>query len=322
MNANRSHWPEYLIEALALGTFMLVACAAGTLLGHPTSPVYRALGGGVAQRVVMGLCMGLTAVAIIYSPWGRRSGAHMNPALTLTFLRLGKVARRDALAYVAAQFTGGVLGVLAAHRLIGAALGDPAVHFVVTRPGPGGVVYAFAGEVLITFVLLSVVLRAQASARWSRFTGVFAGVLVAAYITLESPVSGMSMNPARSFGSAFAAGDWTALWLYFVAPPLGMLLAAQLYVARRGVRAVACPKMAHAEPCLFCEHAAREAARETAGTIGADARLQPATSDTLGHTLPRGRPWRTTPTTTSSSSAAAPAAARSPTASHPPASAS
>jgi aquaporin Z len=312
MTAHRSHWPEYVIEALALGTFMLVACAAGTLLGHPASPVHRALG-EVTQRLVMGLCMGLTAIAIIYSPWGRRSGAHLNPALTLTFLRLGKVARRDALAYVAAQFAGGVLGVMVAHRLIGAALGHPAVHFVVTRPGTRGVAAAFAGEVLITFVLLSVVLRAQASARWSRFTGVFAGALVATYIALESPISGMSMNPARSFGSALAAGDWTALWIYFTAPPLGMLLAARLYVARRGARAVACPKMAHATPCLFCEYA---------GTIRDVDRLQPATKDAPASTHPRGRPWRTTPTSTSSSSAAAPAAAPSPTASRPPASAS
>jgi aquaporin Z len=253
MSTTRSHWPEYLIEAGALGTFMIVACAVGTLLGHPASPVHHVLG-GAGQRLVAGLCMGLTAIAIIYSPLGRRSGAHMNPALTLTFLRLGKVAPRDALAYVAAQFAGGVLGVLVAHRLIGMALGDPAVHFVVTRPGPRGEVVAFAAEAAITFVLLSVVLRAQASTRWARFTGLFAGALVATYIALESPLSGMSMNPARSLGSAFAAGDWTALWIYFTAPPLGMLAAAQLYVARRGRQAVACPKMAHAEPCLFCEH--------------------------------------------------------------------
>ncbi|MBV9880084.1 MAG: aquaporin [Gemmatirosa sp.] len=258
MSARRAHWPEYAIEALALATFMLSACAFGTLLGHPASPVHRALAGTppVAQRALMGTLMGLTAIALVYSPFGKRSGAHMNPALTLTFLRLGKVARHDALAYIVAQFVGGTLGVMLAHRLIGMALGDPAVRFVVTRPGPRGVTYAFAGEVAITFVLVSVVLRAQASARWSRFTGVLAGALVAAYITLESPLSGMSMNPARTLGSSLAAGDWTALWVYFVAPPLGMLLAAQLYVARRGRGAVACPKMAHAEPCLFCEHSA------------------------------------------------------------------
>jgi aquaporin Z len=203
----------------------------------------------------MGALMGLTAVAIVYSPWGRRSGALMNPALTLTFLRLGRVAPRDAAAYVAAQFAGGALGVMAAHLVLGGRLAHPAVSYVVTRPGPAGVAAAFLAEATISGVLMTVVLRANASERWKRYTGVLGGLLVTTYILVESPLSGMSMNPARSLGSALAAGSWTALWIYFAAPLLGMLVAAQLHLARR--RAVPCPKMAHAEPCLFCEHARR-----------------------------------------------------------------
>ena len=257
MTAHRSHWPEYLLEATLLGCFMVSACVVGTVLGHPASPLHRALGGGWMPRALGGALMGATLIAIVYSPWGKRSGAQLNPALTLTFLRLGKIAPRDAAAYVAAQFAGGLAGVLAARGLVGMALGHPAVHYVVTRPGPRGAAVAFAAEAAIAGVLMTVVLHATASPRWSRFTGMFAALLVATYITLESPISGMSMNPARTLGSAAVAGDWTALWVYFTAPLLGMLIAAQLYVARRGMRAVACPKMAHAEPCIFCEHAAR-----------------------------------------------------------------
>jgi glycerol uptake facilitator-like aquaporin len=106
--ALRGHWPEYLMEAAGLGLFMLSACAFTVLLYHPVSPVERAVESQVMRRVLMGLAMALTAVAIIYSPWGRRSGAHLNPAVTLTFWRLGKVAGWDAAFYIIAQFVGGL----------------------------------------------------------------------------------------------------------------------------------------------------------------------------------------------------------------------
>jgi aquaporin Z len=79
-------------------------------------------------------------------------------------------------------------------------------------------------------------------------------VLVATYITIEAPLSGMSMNPARTVASAAAAGDWMAVWVYFAAPITGMLLAAELFVRSRGAVSVPCGKLVHAEPCLFCEH--------------------------------------------------------------------
>ena len=102
----RARWPEYAIEAAGLGTFMTAACAFGTLLGHPGSPIVVALPDALPRRVLMGIAMGLTAVALIYSPWGRRSGAHFNPATTLTFWRLGKIQTRDAIAYWAAHVDG------------------------------------------------------------------------------------------------------------------------------------------------------------------------------------------------------------------------
>src|SRR6266498_1068539 len=114
-----SHWPEYLIEAAGLGLFMLSASVFGTMNEHPASLVRGALPDPFARRALMGLAMAATAIGLIYSPWGQRSGAHFNPAVTLTFFRLGKVAPRDAAAYALAQFAGGALGVM----LSGAALG-------------------------------------------------------------------------------------------------------------------------------------------------------------------------------------------------------
>ena len=255
--ALRTHWPEYLMEAAGLGLFMISACVFGTLLGHPGSPVVQAVPDPIVRRVLMGLAMGLTAVGLIYSPWGLRSGAHFNPATTLTFWRLGKVAPADAAFYMLAQALGGLAGVSIAATALGALVAHPSVQYVATVPGSGGVAAAFIAEVIIAFILISVVLRVSNTAGLSRFTPLVVGALVATYITLEAPISGMSMNPARSLASAWPAHAWESLWIYFVAPPLGMLLAAEVYVRRRGLAAVFCAKLMHdpAYPCIFCETA-------------------------------------------------------------------
>ena len=257
MERRFGHLPEYLIEAGALGCFMISACTFGTLLGHPGSPVVRAVQSPLILRMMMGVLMGLTAIAIVYSPWGRRSGAQMNPALTLTFYRLGRSAPRDAAAYVGAQFLGGVIGVVVASAWLGTALAAPGVMYVVTQPGMLGVTVAFVAELAISAIMMTMVLRVSSSPRWKRFTGVFAGALVAVYITVEAPLSGMSMNPARTVASAIAAHHWAAVWLYFAAPLAGMLIAAELFVRRRAGGEIPCGKIAHAEPCIFCEHVRR-----------------------------------------------------------------
>jgi aquaporin Z len=202
--------------------------------------------------------MGFTATILIYSPWGRRSGAHFNPATTLTFWRLGKIASSDAVLYGVAQTIGGGIGVVLAAAVLGPRLAAPDVNYVATLPGSAGPLSAFGAEVVITFVLMSVVLQVSNDARLARLTGLCAGALVATYITVEAPLSGMSMNPARSLASALPAGAWPALWIYFVAPPLGMLLAAELFVRRRGLAAVFCAKLHHdrSHRCIFrCRYA-------------------------------------------------------------------
>ena len=241
------------MEAAGLGLFMLSACGFATLLEHPTSPVHQGIPDPLPRRVLMGMAMGLTAIGIIYSPWGKRSGAHLNPSVTLAFLSLGKVERRDALFYAAFQFLGGAAGVVLAALLLGGLVAHPSVGYAVTQPGPAGISAAFLAEVLISSLLMLTVLAVSNSKRLGRYTGFFAGALVAIYITVEAPVSGMSMNPARTLGSALSARDFTALWLYFVAPPLGMLLAAQAYRQWRGAHAVFCAKLHHHnnQRCIF-----------------------------------------------------------------------
>jgi len=252
------HWPEYLIEAIGLGLFMLSACVFVSLLEHPNSPVRQLVTEPFLRRIPMGFAMGLTAVALIYSPWGQRSGAHFNPSVTLTFWRLGKVAPWDAVFYMAAQFTGAIAGVGVAAMILETWLAHPAVRHAATVPGPGGPGAAFVAELLISFLLMTVVLTVSNRPRLNRFTGLCAGSLVASYIVFEAPLSGMSMNAARTVGSAVYAQAWMALWVYFTAPVLWMLSAAQLYVSVRGVQKIHCAKLHHhnAQRCIFrCDYA-------------------------------------------------------------------
>jgi aquaporin Z len=260
LGALKAHWPEYLMEAWGLGTFMVSAGVFGTLLFHPASPVARAIPDPLALRALMGVLMGLTAVALIYSPWGRQSGAHLNPAVTLTFLRLGKVRPWDALFYVLAQAAGGTLGVLLVAAALGPLFREPPVAYVATVPGEAGAAVALLAEALISLVLMTVILLATNTPRLARLTGVLAGLLVALFITVEAPFSGMSMNPARSLASALPAGLWQAFWIYLVGPPLGMLLAVDLYRALRRSPEVVCAKLVHHthRRCIFRCGYARE----------------------------------------------------------------
>jgi aquaporin Z len=254
IQALRKHWPEYLIEAACLGIFMISAGVFTALLEYPNSPAHHAIASPDLRRALIGIAMGLTAVGLIYSPWGQQSGAHMNPAVTLTFFRLGKVAKWDAVFYIAAQFIGGLLGVLLTKAALGMIFTHPTVNYVVTVPGAAGVAAAFAGEALIACGMMLMILIVTNTPKLARWTGVFAGTLVALYITFEAPYSGMSINPARTVASALPSGVWTAGWIYFVAPVGGMLLAVEIYRALRKSARVACAKLNHHtnRRCIFC----------------------------------------------------------------------
>jgi len=259
----RQHWPEYLIEGACLGIFMISAFAFGTLLEHPASALRQALPDTLLRRFLMGLAMGGTAIAIIYSPWGKRSGAHFNPSTTLTFFRLGKMSRADAVFYAASQFAGGLIGATVASLALASWVSHPAVNYVVTMPGKAGPWAAFFAEIAITFILMTIILHISNNRQLHRLTGLCAGLLVAAYITIEAPISGMSMNPARTFASAITARQWVGLWIYFTAPLIGMLAAAEVYLRANGASEIGCPKLHHenSQRCIFCGKPAARSVR-------------------------------------------------------------
>jgi aquaporin Z len=230
-----------------------------TLLDHPASIVRQSISSGVARRALMGLVMGATAIAIVISRWGKRSGGHFNPAITFTFYRLGKVEFWDTWFYVTAQFLGAVGGVALAKLTLRGALAHDAVRYAVTVPGTYGSTVAFVAELMISFVLMITVLFATNQKRLAPYTAYFVGALIASYYIVEAPLSGMSTNPARTFGSALHANYWHALWIYFIAPSMGMLAAGEVFLRVRWGAAPYCAKLHHAnhERCIF-HHAQHE----------------------------------------------------------------
>jgi len=204
--------------------------------------------------MLMGSAMGATVMAIVLSPWGKQSGAHFNPAVTFTFYRLGNVAFWDAMFYCAAQFLGAMAGVALASFVLRGAPMDKAVHYAATMPGVYGTTVTFAAELAISFILMSTILFASNHQVLEPYTHYFAAILVAGYIAFESPLSGMSTNPARTFGPALFGRYWHALWIYFIAPPMGMLAAAELFLLARGRKGPYCAKLHHHNDkrCIFC----------------------------------------------------------------------
>lgn len=255
------HWPEYLMEGGEAAIYLFFACVVATFLWHPSSPVQRYLPSDAVRRMWMGLAMGTTIIAIVLSPWGKQSGAHFNPAVTFTFCRLGKVMPWDALFYCVAQLSGALVGVAMASLVLRGAAADHAVHYAATLPGIYGDGIAFSAELVISFLLMSAILFASNRPALAPYTHYFAAILAAVYIAFESPLSGMSTNPARTFGPAVYARYWHALWIYFLAPPLGMLAAAQAFLWVREGKGPHCAKLHHDNDkrCIFC-HSGRKSA--------------------------------------------------------------
>jgi aquaporin Z len=251
----RLHWPEYLMEGGEAAIYLLTACAVATFLWHPASPAQRYLPGDAVRRMLMGLAMGATIMTIVLSPWGKQSGAHFNPAVTVTFYRLGKVAPWDALFYCIAQLSGALAGVAVASLLLRGAPAHHAVRYAATLPGIYGDGIAFVAELIISFLLMSAILYASNQHVLAPYTHYFAATLAAVYIAFESPLSGMSTNPARTFGPAVYGRYWHALWIYFAAPPVGMLAAAQAFLWARESKRPHCAKLHHNNDkrCIFCQ---------------------------------------------------------------------
>ena len=228
--AFRKNWSHYIQEALGLSIFMISACFFSALIFSEKGALHHMVPGETAKNVLMGVLMGFTALFIFYSPWTAPSGSHINPAVTLTFLRLGKMCRYDSIFFILFQFAGGIVSVWIMQQFMGKTLTDPPVNSAVTIPGKFGVSVAVITEFIIAFVTMSMVLLTSHHERLKKYTRLFSGLLVCCWVIVAGPLSGFGMNPARSFASAFPSGIWNSLWIYLLIPVAGMLTAAEVFL--------------------------------------------------------------------------------------------
>lgn len=226
----KNNWTHYLQEALGLGIFMISACYFSVLLWADQGAWHNTLPNDFTRFLIMGPLMGVTALFIFYSPFTSPSGSHINPAVTITFFRLGKMCQWDALFYVLFQFAGGVTGVYIMRQLLGHSLTGAPVRSAITIPAEGDVTKSLFMESAIAFITMTMVLFTSHHSTLKKYTRPFSGILVSIWVIIAGPVSGFGMNPARSFASSLIANDWTATWLYLLVPVAAMLLAAEFFL--------------------------------------------------------------------------------------------
>ncbi|MGW0837656.1 MIP/aquaporin family protein [Streptomyces prunicolor] len=169
---------------------------------------------------------GYTVTAVMLSPWGKVTGGHINPAITLAMWRYGRTPGRDVAPFIAGQLVGSLLGIAAGRLVWGPVFASPAVDFAVIRPAPGwswAVVAVI--ETATMFVIVAVAGIGVSSRRLGPFTPWAVGTMIATQIIAFGTLSGGIANPAREFGPAVFAGAPSLLPVYLLAPPLGALAA-------------------------------------------------------------------------------------------------
>ena len=212
---------KYRYFAELLGTFCLIFVGTGSII---VNQIY----GGVVTHLGVCLVFGLIVLAMIYA-LGDISGAHMNPAVTIGFFAAKRFPLHEVFPYIVAQLTGAVLASLVLKIMFAGKFHN----FGMTLPS-GSIAQSFCMEIFLTFILMFVAMGVSTEGREE---GIMAGIAIGATVALEAlfggPVSGASMNPARSFAPALIAGNWQAHWIYWMAPILGSVCGAMAYQVLR-----------------------------------------------------------------------------------------
>ncbi|RYE17812.1 MAG: aquaporin family protein, partial [Sphingobacteriaceae bacterium] len=210
----------YGMEALGLFGFVLIAGLMAIFLEHPDMPVMQTSWKHepLLRRIPLGIVLGLY-IFIISKAFGKKSGAMVNPAVTWAMYRQGNINFKDAIWYTVAQFVGAVVAAQLLKWTLFTWFGHPNIHFGITKPiPPHESENAWMAEFLISFITMAIILFFSSLKKLEKLLPVAMAVSIALFLIFELPYSGMSMNPARSFAGALAAGKWEHLWLYFAAP--------------------------------------------------------------------------------------------------------
>jgi aquaporin Z len=221
------HPLEWTCEMVGTAFQLFLGFSAVALFESRFSPLSTALPSW-SRLVVIGACFGLLAAAVALSPLGRRSGAHLNPAVTLGFVLRGHTSARDAAGFMAGQFVGALSAAVAFRAVEGRWASS--VHVARTAPSGGLADWAVAGiEAGLTATLLLVIFTMLSSARTARWTPLVVVGALSGLILLGAPHTGASMNPARTAGPDIVTDVYPALWAYVIGPLSGAAVAVALF---------------------------------------------------------------------------------------------
>lgn len=266
----RLHWPEYGSELLGTAFLVFIALSAVTFNLGPGSPLAAVLPNSSVRRLMTGLILAGSGPIVAISPPGKLSGGHLNPAISLAFWLQGKIHPHDLACYLVSQFLGAVLGAgMAVLIWRGRAA---SVHNGVTAPGMGYSIWdVFLLEMGLTCLLVLAIFLFLSSHRLMHWTPLMTWLLMACIYWLAAPISGSSLNPARSFGPALVSWFWRDQWAYVAASPLGALLAVVLFRLLNcvGIHDVLTAKLFHAPRyrCLFKQIKARQVNTDPDGQL-------------------------------------------------------
>ena len=222
-NGRNIPWTLFVSELVGTALLVLVGLSLVILMFGTGTPMARLIPGEGLRSLITGFLFGTTGASIALSPVGKVSGAHINPAVTLAFRLMGKLDLQTTLGYIVAQLIGAVVGSLP--LLLWGTMGT-SVAFGATLPGPGySLSTVILGEVITTFTMVTLLAVFLSFRSIRPFTPAIFPPLYAIMVWAESPISGTSTNPARSFGPSVISGQWEGWWIYWIGPMAGMLLA-------------------------------------------------------------------------------------------------
>lgn len=225
---NQWHWREYFAEFLGVAFNIFIGFSAIVFnFGHDL-PMEQLVPDVSVRRLITGLLFAGSGSIVAVSPIGKLSGAHINPSVSLAFWLQGKMHFQDFVGFAVGQF----LGAIAAMLLLVTLWGDYArsVSNGMTLPGLSYPLWiVFFSEVAITFLLVFTIFIFVSHRRLMRWTPLIVWLLVAGMVWQEAPISGTSLNSARSFAPALVTGDWHHQWIYWVAPPMGAAIAVVVF---------------------------------------------------------------------------------------------
>jgi aquaporin Z len=247
------HWAEYIAEVIGTALVVFVGLSTAVFNFGEGLPMEQLIPDRGIRLLLTGVVFAGSGSLVAISPLGKLSGAHINPAVSLAFWIQGKMSQLDFIGYIVGQFLGGTIGAFLLEAVWGKYAAS--VNNGMTLPGTDySLLFVFSAEIYMTFLLVLSISVFLSSHRLMQWTPLMTWLLMTIMVWLGSPISGTSVNPARSFGPALVTWFWQDQWIYCLAPILGSLMAVGVFrQLSRGRRSILTGKLFHVPNyrCIF-----------------------------------------------------------------------